>query len=232
MLRIATKRKGNSRKPTARERAELKKITLEVLYLKKAVVIDSHKLGTKLIEVRERKRWLGGNYQNFDDWLVRGAKFEKSRRTAYRYIGLAEAIPADLAERLGPEKLDLVAAFLAATSKKQSKEEVARLTIAVPTKKGGIIEKRVDEVTPGELAEATKAANARKQARALESLPGAHAAERLAERGRKALKDAKVEGVKIVVSPGNGEPKLAIHNLRVSNAWEAVMVIARGFRGE
>jgi hypothetical protein len=200
---------------TAQDRAELERLTREILHLKRIIVTSFHGVGSRLFEIRERGLWAAHGHESFDEYLRDEAQIHP--RTASKYIRVARAFDEEVAKRYGPDKLDAVLRYLAATAQ-EAPPDVAKLTLAIPMKGRRVEHKTVDEASVREIGRAATALNVRRQANALARAPGANEAERIAELVRVKLEKAPLDSTKVVVTlDSQGEPRITLRNIRPKN---------------
>jgi hypothetical protein len=211
--------------PTARDKADLAKSTRKIKELQKEIDRNYYDYGLELLEVQGRELYRAGKFTSFNDYLKNG--IQESRTQAYKYIRIADNFGREAALKYGVEKLDAALTFIIATPEDESPDDIPDLEIPVTTKTGRLLRKSMEDVTIRELKDATQEVNQREQAKKLRKQPGSKPADQFLELARKLLDDAQLESTKVVVEPGEKEPKVSVHNIKLVNAWRTFLVLAK-----
>ncbi|MHB8874025.1 MAG: hypothetical protein ACYC8T_10100 [Myxococcaceae bacterium] len=163
-----------------------------ILRAKSGTAASSWELGARLLRFRETGEWqkvtVGGPYQNFADYLIRGCRV--SVTTGYRYMAAAW-FPKLAALKHGTDALALLKSIIDMTADDESVEEA--LALELPTESGG--GKPFGEMTLRELEQALPIIRAAEGARAPAGRPF-HRADSELERLRDRLREAASPWIK------------------------------------
>ena len=151
------------------QKKDLARLTEEISARKASIGRDLYGIGMRLGRIQRERLWEAGSYRDFDDYLAHAVDI--SRRSAYRFIRIAEHFSTQIAARYGVTKLDAALRYLGATNADEQPGDLLAADVLVRMPNGRYQSIPLHEASATQIEQAARALEQSSTSRARGRIP-------------------------------------------------------------